>query len=246
MLANKVCLISGSTAGIGKGIAKSFLQNGAFVFINGRSQNNIDEAIQSFHAEGLTNVEGIVADISNNEGTDFLFQSVSNSKRQIDVVVCNLGIFGTHDFFDITDDMWMNYFNVNVLTTVRLCRKYLKEMLSRNGGRIIIISSECGLRPIPDMLQYTITKAAQINLLLAGPTMTEGVVDFIGGIAKTTEKTYDEALKDYFIEREPTSLIQRFLKVEEVANVATFLASDLSSGINGAAQRVEGGIIRSI
>ncbi len=263
MLAGKTCIVTGSTAGIGKGIAKSFLKEGAFVFVNGRSEQSVSAALAEFAAEGFTSTMGVVADISTPEGAESFFSQVDKSGREVDVLVNNMGIFEVRDFFDITDEIWTNYFNVNVLSTVRMSRKYLKPMLERNRGRIIIVSSECGLRPIADMICYASTKATQINIarglaeltkgtnvtvnsLLPGPTATEGLTTFIQGIAEKSGKGHADAIRAYFSEREPTSLLQRFLTVEEVSNVALFLASDLSSGINGAAQKVEGGIVRCI
>jgi NAD(P)-dependent dehydrogenase (short-subunit alcohol dehydrogenase family) len=263
MLSGKTCIVTGSTAGIGKGIAKKLLEQGAFVFINGRNENTVQSVLTQFADEGLTSTQGIIADISTPEGCESFFTQVTATGRPIDVLINNMGIFESRDFFEITDEKWMHYFNVNVLSTVRFCRQYLRQMLDRNQGRIIIVSSECGLRPIGDMIHYSMTKSAQINIarglaeltkgtnvtvnsLLPGPTATEGLTDFVKGLAEQSQKTEDEAIKDYFNIREPTSLLQRFLTVDEVANVAMFLASDLSSGINGAAQRVEGGIIRSI
>eukprot|EP01031_Cornospumella_fuschlensis_P037580 gene37580-45648_t len=263
MLSGKTCIVTGSTAGIGKGIAKAFLREGAFVFINGRSDQSVKATLASLADEGYTNTFGVVADISTAEGTESFFAQVDATGRDVDVLVNNMGIFETRDFFEITDEIWMNYFNVNVLSTVRMSRKYLKPMLERNRGRVIIVSSECGFRPIADMICYSSTKATQINIarglaeltkgtnvtvnsLLPGPTATEGLTGYIQGMAQQSNKTEAEAIADYFKVREPTSLLQRFLTVEEVANVALFLASDLSSGINGAAQKVEGGVIRAI
>jgi NAD(P)-dependent dehydrogenase (short-subunit alcohol dehydrogenase family) len=263
MLSGKTCIVTGSTAGIGKGIAKKFLQEGGYVFINGRNETNLQNVLTEFQTEGFTNVRGIVADISTKEGCETFFTEVEASGRSIDVLVNNMGIFETSNFFDITDERWENYFNVNVMSTVRFCRRYLREMLDRNQGHVIVVSSECGFRPIGDMIHYSMTKAAQINIarglaeltkgtkvtvnsLLPGPTATEGLTDFVKGIAEQSGKSEEDAVKDYFQVREPTSLLQRFLTVDEVANVAVFLASDLSSGVNGTAQRVEGGIIRSI
>lgn len=265
MLAGKNAIVTGSSAGIGRGIAKAFAKEGAFVFVNGRSESSVKKAIDEIVAEGVdaSLLHGVVADISTVDGSNAFFANIEATGRQIDILVNNMGIFGTSDFFEQTDEEWMNYFNVNVLSTVRFCRKYMKPMLERNSGRIIIVSSECGVRPIPDMLPYAMTKAAQLNVarglaeltkgtkvtvnsLLPGPTATEGVNAFVEGIAKTTNESIEQTVKSYFSAREPTSLIQRFLTVEEVANVATFLASDLSSGINGTAQLVDGGIIRHI
>jgi NAD(P)-dependent dehydrogenase (short-subunit alcohol dehydrogenase family) len=263
MLVGKTAIVTGSTAGIGKGIARAFLKEGAFVFVNGRSEKSVSSALESFAAEGLTFTQGIIADISTPEGCESFFSQVDASGRVVDILVNNMGIFEVRDFFEITDEQWSNYFNVNVMSTVRFCRKYLKEMLDRNSGRIIVVSSECGFRPIADMIHYASTKATQINIarglaeltkgtnvtvnsLLPGPTATEGLTDFIKGIADKSGKSEEAAIRDYFSVREPTSLLQRFLTVEEVSNVAVFLASDRSSGINGSAQRVEGGIIRSL
>jgi len=260
----KVCVVTGSTAGIGKGIAKQFLVEGAkHVFINGRSAASVQKAVDSFLSEGFTNVSGVIADLGTAEGCNEFIAEVDKSGLVIDVVVNNMGIFETKNFFDITDEDFFKYFNVNVMSTVRISRHYLKSMLERNSGRIIVISSLVGFCPGPDMIHYSMTKSAQIsiarglaeltkgtkvtvNSLLPGPTATEGLVDYIDGIAKTTNKTHEEAVSSFFKEREPASLLQRFLTVEEVANVAIFLASDRSSGINGAAQLVEGGAIRSI
>lgn len=265
MLSGKTCLVTGSTAGIGKGIAKSFLSASATtVIINGRSQKTVDNCIEELKQQGYgDNIVGIVADLSTIEGCEQLFSGIQHANLIIDVLVNNMGIFEAKNFFEVDDDRWMQYFNVNVMSTVRMCRKFLKDMLDRNSGRIIIISSEAGIRPIGDMIHYSVTKSAQINLarglaeltkgtkvtvnsLLPGPTATEGLTDYIQGIADQSGKSHDQAIKDYFNVREPTSLLQRFLTVEEVANVATFLASDLSSGINGTSQKVEGGIVRCI
>jgi NAD(P)-dependent dehydrogenase (short-subunit alcohol dehydrogenase family) len=264
MLSNKTCVVSAGTGGIGKGIVKALLREGAFVFLSGRTTNTVDAVIAEFKAEGFDRVVGIVSDVSTVAGSQVFFDSVANSGREIDVLVNNLGVFEAQNFFEYSDEDWLNYFNTNVLSTVRFCRHYLKPMLERNRGRVIIVSSEAGFRPIGDMIPYSMTKAAQINIarglaevtkgtkvtvnsLLPGPTATEGVSALIDGLMlQGLGATKDEATANYFKNREPTSLLQRFLTVEEVANVAVFLASDLSSGINGAAQLVEGGIIRSI
>ena len=264
LLTGKVAVVTGSTAGIGKGIAKAFLQAGAaHVFINGRSEATVQKTIDAFRAENLTNVSGVIADLSSAEGFNQFINQIASSGKTVDVVVNNMGVFGTKDFFEVTDEEWDNYFQVNVMSTVRVSRYFLKQMLERNSGRIIIVSSEAGVRPIPDMVPYSMSKAAQINIarglaeltkgtkvtvnsLLPGPTATEGADKIVEGLAQQTGKSKEEAARGFFAEREPTSLIQRFLTVEEVANTALFLASDLSSGINGAAQLVEGGIIRAI
>jgi NAD(P)-dependent dehydrogenase (short-subunit alcohol dehydrogenase family) len=176
MLTNKTCIVTGSTAGIGKAIAKAFVKEGAFVFINGRSEKSVNDAFNSLVEEGLARdlMHGIVADISTNEGAEHFFAAVEATGREIDVLVNNMGIFSVKDFFEITDDVWRQYFDVNVLSTVRFCRKYLKPMLERNAGRVLIISSECGMRPIADMLHYATTKATQINLARGLAELTKG------------------------------------------------------------------------
>lgn len=265
MLAGKNCLVTAGSGGIGKGIVRAFLKEGAFVFFTGRSAGSVNPVLAEFAAEGYTNVQGVIADASTLEGAETCFEAVRVSGKEIDVLVNNLGVFDSGDFFSYTDEAWMQFYSTNILSTVRFTRQYLKPMLERNRGRVIIVSSEAGMRSIPDMIPYCTTKAAQINMarglaeltkgtkvtvnsLLPGPTATEGVLgEYMDGlVASGLGATKEEAVAAYFKEREPSSLLQRFLTVEEIANVATFLASDLSSGINGATQRVEGGIIRHI
>jgi len=264
LLAGKNCVVTAGSGGIGKAIVKDFLKAGAFVFFSGRSTGTVNAAVEEFQNEGLTNVQGIVADASTLDGANTFFDTVAATGKEIDVLVNNLGVFDSGDFFSYTDEQWTKYYDTNVLSTVRFSRHYMKPMLERNRGRVIIVSSEAGVRSIPDMIPYCTTKAAQINLarglaeltkgtkvtvnsLLPGPTATEGVLgDYMDGlVASGLGATRELAVAAYFKDREPTSLLQRFLTVEEVAHVATFLASDLSSGVNGATQRVEGGIIRA-
>jgi NAD(P)-dependent dehydrogenase (short-subunit alcohol dehydrogenase family) len=167
------------------------------------------------------------------------------------------------DFIAITDEDWMKYFNANVMTTVRVCRHFLPQMISRDFGRVVIIASECGMKPIPDMIHYSVTKSAQIGLarglaemtkgtgvtvnsVLPGPTATEGLVSYFRGLAEKEGVDETTVVHNYFKTKEPTSLIQRLIKVEEVAHVILFLASESAGAVNGNTQRVEGGIIRSI
>lgn len=265
MLTGKTAVVTAGSGGIGKGIVREFLKQGAFVFFSGRSAATVDPAVEEFNAAGFSNVKGVIADVSTVDGAQIFFDAVSATNMNVDILVNNLGVFDSGDFFSYTDEQWTNYFNTNVLSTVRFCRHYMKPMLERNSGRVIIVSSEAGIRSIPDMIPYCMTKSAQINLarglaeltkgtnvtvnsLLPGPTATESVLgSYMDGlVASGLGATKELAVAAYFKDREPTSLLQRFLTVEEIANVAAFLASDLSSGINGATQRVEGGIIRSI
>ncbi|MGG2048792.1 SDR family NAD(P)-dependent oxidoreductase [Bacillus amyloliquefaciens] len=180
------------------------------------------------------------------------------------MLVNNLGFFEVKDFAEVTDDEWTRYFEVNVMSAVRLCRRFLPQMLERNSGRILNISSEAGVKPLAQMIPYSMTKNG-VNQLVsgnggnderhkchgklraaAGPTWTEGVASYMEGAAKAAGEDTDSFVRDYFKVNEPTSLIQRYATPEEVANTIVFLASDAASAINGIAQRVEGGIIRSI
>lgn len=160
LLEGKTAIVTGSTAGIGKAIAKAYVAAGAFVFINGRSASTVDAVV----AELGPSTSGVVANIATKEGCDALFATVEATGREVSILVCNMGVFNTGDFFTYTDEQWLEYFTTNVLSTVRMCRHYLKPMLEREDGRVIIVSSEAGLRPIPDMIPYCSTKAMQINI----------------------------------------------------------------------------------
>jgi NAD(P)-dependent dehydrogenase (short-subunit alcohol dehydrogenase family) len=259
-LKNKLVLVTGSTSGIGKAIVKSFLQEGASVVLNGRSQGRVDETVQELSAFG--NVYGIAADLSEVTQVQKFLIKVKEI-GQVDVLVNNMGVFEVKEFEAVSDEEWMNYFNVNVLSAIRLAREILPEMLTRNTGRIINISSEAGVKPLPQMIPYSVSKSALISLsrglaeltkgtkvtvnsVLPGPTWTEGVESYMVGAAKAVNEDIDVFTENYFKKNEPTSLIQRFATVEEVADTVVFLASEKASAINGTAQRVEGGIIRSL
>lgn len=259
-LEQKLVLITGSTSGIGKAAAKSFLAEGAAVIVNGRKKDTVERTVEELSAYGT--VHGIAADLSLQEEADELIEQVSRI-GEVDILVNNLGFFEVKDFAEVTDEEWSRYFEVNVMSAVRLCRRYLPQMLERNSGRILNISSEAGVKPLAQMIPYSMTKTALISLsrgmaemtkgtkvtvnsVLPGPTWTEGVASYMEGAAKAAGEDTDTFVKDYFKVNEPTSLIQRYATPEEVANTIVFLASETASAINGTAQRVEGGIIRSI
>ncbi|KXZ17630.1 SDR family NAD(P)-dependent oxidoreductase [Bacillus nakamurai] len=259
-LEQKLVLITGSTSGIGKAAAKSFLAEGAAVIVNGRKKDTVERTVEELSAYGT--VHGIAADLSRQEEADELIKQVSRI-GEVDILVNNLGFFEVKDFAEVTDEEWSRYFEVNVMSAVRLCRRYLPQMLERNSGRILNISSEAGVKPLAQMIPYSMTKTALISLsrgmaemtkgtkvtvnsVLPGPTWTEGVASYMEGAAKAAGEDTDAFVKDYFKVNEPTSLIQRYATPEEVANTIVFLASETASAINGTAQRVEGGIIRSI
>lgn len=257
---NKVALVTGSTAGIGYAIAKQLVLEGADVVVNGRTQERIDAAVSQIKSEtGLTNVRGIPADFSDKASIEKLISQLP----EVDILVNNVGIFEPKEFKDIPDEDWIRFFEVNVLSGVRLSRAYFDKMLEKNWGRIIFISSESAVFIPSEMIHYGMTKTAQlavsrglaeltkgtqvtVNTVLPGPTFSEGVGGFIENLASGQNKSTEQVEGEFFQHMRPTSLIQRFLSTDEIANVVTFLASPLSSATNGAAIRAEGGLVRSI
>jgi NAD(P)-dependent dehydrogenase (short-subunit alcohol dehydrogenase family) len=253
-------LVSGSTAGIGLAIAATLAQEGATVIINGRTAERVNGAIAQIK-QTVTDakLQGVVADLGTQVGASELFEQVPD----VDILVNNLGIFGSKAFAEISDDEWMKFLEVNVISGVRLSRHYLPLMLKKNWGRIIFISSESALNIPAEMLHYGVTKTAQlalarglaettvgtnvtVNSVLPGPTRSEGVEDFIQGLAKDQSIPPEQVEKEFFEKTRPSSLIKRFATPEEVAALVAFIASPLSSAINGAALRVDGGVVRSI
>lgn len=259
-LMNKVALVSGSTAGIGLAIATALAQEGATVIINGRTTERVDAA-KARIKQTVTDafLEGIVANLGTQAGSSELFKQVP----EVDILVNNLGIYGSKAFEEISDDEWMKFLEVNFISGVRLSRHYLPLMLKKNWGRIIFISSESGVNIPAEMIHYGVTKTAQlalarglaettvgsnvtVNSVLPGPTRSEGVEDFIQGLAKDQSMTPEQVEKEFFEKTRPSSLIKRFATPEEVAALVAFVASPLSSATNGAALRVDGGVVRSI
>lgn len=259
-LKNKTAFISGSTAGIGYAIAESLLKEGVNVIINGRSQETINTAIAQLKKDtGNDSVSGIAADFSNAEEVNKLIESLPD----VDILVNNAGIFEPKAFEEISDEDWFRFFEVNVMSGIRLSRSLFPKMLAKNWGRIIFISSESAVFIPDEMIHYGMTKTAQlgvsrglaelskgtnvtVNSILPGPTKSKGVGGFIEDLAKKGNISIVEVEEDFFKNMRPTSLIQRFLDVSEIANAVTYYVSPLASGTNGAAIRVEGGLIRSI
>ncbi|AKG21231.1 SDR family NAD(P)-dependent oxidoreductase [Calothrix sp. 336/3] len=259
-LSDKVALVSGSTAGIGLAIATIFAQEGAKVIVNGRTKERVNHALESI-GQSVPNAvtQGIVADLGTQAGVEATIQQAPF----VDILVNNLGIYASKAFEDISDEEWMNILEVNVMSGVRLSRHYLPLMLKENRGRIIFVSSESGLNIPVEMIHYGVTKTAQIalsrglaettagshvtvNTVLPGPTRSEGIETFIQGFAKEQNISPEQVEKDFFTKTRPSSLIQRFASTSEVAALVAFVASPLASAINGAALRVEGGVVRSI
>ena len=255
-LTNKLALVTGSTAGIGMAIAKNLALEGASVIVNGRSQESVDKAIKSL--SDTKAVMGLAADLSSAEGV----KQATEQYPQVDILVNNLGIFEVKPFAEISDEDWQKFFNVNVMSGVRLSRAYLPKMFDKNWGRIIFVSSESAMQIPQEMIHYGMTKAAQIaiarglaestantavtvNSVLPGPTRTEGVKDYLEQMAKDKGVGLEEAEKEFFAKDRPTSIIQRFIEPKEIANMVTYLASPLASATNGAALQVEGGVLKS-
>jgi NAD(P)-dependent dehydrogenase (short-subunit alcohol dehydrogenase family) len=257
-LQGKLALVSGSTAGIGRAIARSLAQEGARVIVNGRAQASVDKAVEELRSLTDGDVQGFAGDLSTAAVADRLAQQYPN----VEILVNNLGIFEPKRFEEIPDSDWLRFFEVNVLSGVRLARLYLPAMKRANWGRIIFISSESGVQIPAEMIHYGMTKTAQlavsrglaeavagtgitVNCVLPGPTRSRGVDDFVDKLAKTENKTFKEFEKEFFKVVRPTSLIQRFASCEEVASLVTYVASPLASATTGAALRVDGGVIRS-
>jgi NAD(P)-dependent dehydrogenase (short-subunit alcohol dehydrogenase family) len=257
---DKLALVTGSTLGIGKAIATNLLQEGAHVIINGRSQERIDAVTQELQAIGT--VYGIAADIATAAGAEHLVHA-ARAIGNVDILVNNVGFFEFKPFFQVSDAEWSKLFDLNVMSGVWLTRALMPKMLERNWGRIVFIASEAGVKPNPEMLHYSVTKTTQIalarglaemtkgtgvtvNSALVAPTWTEGVEVFLDKIAQGSGTTVEAMKTDYFKADGVTSLLQRFATVDEIADLVVFLCSKNASAINGAAQRVDGGIIRSI
>ena len=259
-LTGKRALVSGSTAGIGYAIAEGLAKEGVTVIVNGRTAQRVERAIASLKKSGVSGkLEPLSADLGSAEGARLAFQKFP----EIDILVNNLGIFDPKPFEDIPDEEWIKFFEVNVLSGVRLSRYYLPGMKRRNWGRIVFVSSESGIQIPIEMIQYGMTKTAQlavsrglaettagtgvtVNTVLPGPTASEGAELFMNNLAKTQGKTHSEIEQEFFENVRPTSLLRRFATTQEVAAMVTFVCSPLSAATNGAALRVDGGVVRSI
>ena len=257
-LSKKLALVSGSTAGIGNAIAASLAREGATVIVNGRTPAAVDAAVAEMKKATGGDVVGFAGDLSDAAVADRLARRHS----QVDILVNNLGIFEVKAFEDISDAEWQRFFDVNVLSGARLARLYLPYMRERNWGRIIFISSESGYQIPAEMIHYGMTKAAQIavarglaeatagtgitvNSVLPGPTRSRGVGDFVADWAAKSGKSAQTVENEFFKSARPTSLLKRFATPEEVAAMVTFVASPLSAATNGAALRVDGGVVKS-
>jgi NAD(P)-dependent dehydrogenase (short-subunit alcohol dehydrogenase family) len=258
-LAGKLALVTGSTAGIGFAIASALAHEGARVIVNGRSDERVRSAIERIRAQNPNaQLEPFAADLGGAAGAEEALRRFP----EVDVLVNNLGIFEPKPFEEIPDADWLRFFEVNVMSGVRLSRAYLPRMKERNWGRIVFISSESGLQIPAEMIHYGVTKTAQIavargiaetcagtgvtcNAVLPGPTASEGVNDFVGSLAQQAGQTREQVEKEFFEKARPSSLLKRFATPDEVAAMVVFVCSPLSSATNGAALRVDGGVVRS-
>jgi NAD(P)-dependent dehydrogenase (short-subunit alcohol dehydrogenase family) len=259
-LSGKTALVSGSTAGIGYAVAKGLAASGASVVVNGRSKARVDEAVVRLAMDVAGGkVRGIAADVSSAKGCQELIAALP----EVDILINNAGIFEPKDFFEIPDEDWSRFFEVNVMSGVRLSRAYLAGMLKRNWGRVVFISSESGLNIPTEMIHYGTTKTAQlaisrglakltrgtgvtVNSVLPGPTMSEGVEGFVKDLARQNGQSETEAASQFVKQHRPASLLQRFASTEEIANMVVYVASKEASATNGAALRAEGGIVDTI
>jgi NAD(P)-dependent dehydrogenase (short-subunit alcohol dehydrogenase family) len=259
-LSGKTALVTGSTAGIGHAIAKGLAATGANVVINGRGQAKVDAAVAAVSkvAKG-GKVSGVAADVSTADGCARLVAA----QPDVDILINNTGIFEPKPFFDIPDEDWQRFFDVNVMSGVRLSRAYMPAMLKRNWGRIVFIASESALMIPQEMIHYGMTKTAQlsvsrglaeltrgtavtVNAVMPGPTMSEGVQTFVADLAKQNGQSESEAAANFIKQHRPGSLIQRFATVEEIANMVVYVSSKESAATNGAALRAEGGLLQTI
>jgi NAD(P)-dependent dehydrogenase (short-subunit alcohol dehydrogenase family) len=259
-LKGKKAVVSGSTAGIGLAIATALAAEGAKVVVNGRTEARVNAALEKLRQRHKTaDLEGVAADLGTASGVDSLVKQIPRA----DILINNLGIFEPKPFAEIPDADWLRFFEVNVLSGVRLSRHYLPGMLKNNWGRIIFISSESGFQIPAEMVHYGMSKTAQVavarglaesvagtgvtvNSVLPGPTASEGAVGFLDSLAKKSGLSPAEMEKEFFKSARPSSLLKRFETPEEIAAVVTFVASAQSAAISGASVRAEGGVIRSI
>lgn len=258
-LQGKRAFISGSSQGIGYAVAVALAAEGAEVVLNGRDRERLDGAVERLRDERPgAKVSGLVADFSQAADVTALTEALGD----VDILVNNVGLFGLADFASIADQEWTRYFEVNVMSGVRLSRAVLGGMLARGSGRIIFISSESGVNVPADMVHYGMTKAAMlavgnglakltrgssvtVNTVLGGPTFSDGVAASVAAVADAQALPVEE-MKDAIIGQNRTTLLERFIDPMEIANLVAFLSSPLSSATNGAAVRADGGVLTAI
>jgi NAD(P)-dependent dehydrogenase (short-subunit alcohol dehydrogenase family) len=259
-LGNRRALVSGSTAGIGLAIALELAREGAEVVVNGRTQARVDQAMATIRGVvPRAKLIGFAADLGSAQAVEQLVDQVP----ELDVLVNSLGIFEPRSFADIKDEEWLQMFEINVMSGVRLSRAYLPAMKKRGWGRVIFIASESAVQVPVEMIHYGMTKTAQVsiasglakdcegtgvtvNSILVGPTASEGVGVFVKQLAEKNKLTEEQMEQEFFKSARPTSLLKRFIQPSEVASLVTYVASERASATTGAALRVEGGLLSGI
>jgi NAD(P)-dependent dehydrogenase (short-subunit alcohol dehydrogenase family) len=259
-LTGKTALVTGSTLGIGYAIAKGLAEAGAEVIVNGRKQEAVDDAITHLQQDVPgAKLRGVATDVGSAAGCEALVKAVA----QVDILINNVGIYGPQDFFDTPDDVWQRFFDVNVMSGVRLSRAYADDMAKRGWGRIVFISSESALNIPADMIHYGFTKTSNlsisrglakrmagtgvtVNAVLPGPTLSEGVADMLKDEVHKTGKSLEECAAAFVMQHRPSSIIQRAATIDEVANMVVYVSSQQASATTGAALRVDGGVVDTI
>jgi NAD(P)-dependent dehydrogenase (short-subunit alcohol dehydrogenase family) len=259
-LKKRKALVTGSTAGIGRSIAEGLVRAGASVVINGRTQERVARAIEEIRASFPNcDVTGVAADLATAAGAASVIAKISD----IDMLVNNLGTGAIKSFVDLTDDDWLSIFQINVMSGIRMTRHYLPRMVQRGWGRIVFISSESGINIPKDLIDYGMTKTAQlavsrgvaesvagtgvtVNAVIPGPTRSELLSNWMKAEAETRGITQEAAEQDFLRTMRPTTLIRRFATTDEVANMVVYVCSEQASATTGAALRVDGGVLRSV
>ncbi|WP_020179624.1 SDR family oxidoreductase [Methylopila sp. M107] len=259
-LTGKTAVVTGSTEGIGRAIALGLARTGATVVVNGRSRGKVDAAVAAIKAEAPgADVKGLAADLGSAEGVAAFVSALPAT----DILVNNVGIFNPQDFFEVPDEEWSRFLEVNVMSGVRLSRAYALGMAERGWGRIVFISSESGVNIPVEMVHYGVTKTAQIavarglakrlagtgvtvNSVLPGPTLSEGVAEMLKDEVAKSGKPLEEVAADFVKAHRSSSIIQRAATVEEVANIVVYACSKEASATTGAALRVDGGVVDTI
>lgn len=259
-LSGRIAIVTGSTAGIGYAIARGLTQAGAEVVVNGRTVAAVNQAVARLNAEvEQANVRGIAADVGTAGGCAELVAGQPSA----DILINNVGIYGLQDFFETPDTEWTRYFEINVMSGVRLARAYLPGMMQRRWGRVVFLSSESALNIPADMIHYGFTKTAYlsisrglakrvagtgvtVNAVLPGPTLSDGLQAMLQEEQKTSGLSMEETAAAFVMQHRPSSLIQRAATVEEVANMVVYAASPQASATTSAALRVDGGVVETI
>lgn len=257
---NKTALVTGSTLGIGYATALELARSGAAVTINGRSRSSVDQALASLRSEvPEASIDGFAADLATAEGCDALLSYLP----AVDILVNNMGVYGTQDFFDIDDQEWDRFFQTNVMSGIRLARAYTPGMVEKGWGRVVFVSSESGLNIPTEMIHYGFTKTANlsvarglakrlagtgvtVNSVLPGPTLSDGVGKLLQRHADAQSISLDQAGAGFVKAKRPSSIIQRVADPAEVANMIVYTVSEAASATTGAALRVDGGIVDSL